>query len=180
MLIHSSIAELAQLGVHDRYSELIDRRLLEQIMDLIGPGWMPIELALEHYRACDRLQLSDKIIVEAGERAGDKLGSALLVAGGQPETQTNDRSPWSLLPAFARMGRRIYEGASAQYVRTGSKSLRIEHLRNPLFGLHYYRVAHGGFLRQAFRALSVEVCELTFDRFHKDKSDSIAVHISFR
>jgi hypothetical protein len=180
MLVHSSIAELGQLGLYDRYSELIGRRLLEQITELIGPGWMPVELALEHYRACDQLQLSDKIIVEAGERAGDKLGSALLVGCAQPDASTKERSPWPILPALARMGRRIYQGASAQYTRTGQNSLLIEHCLNPLFGFHYYRVAHGGFLRQVFRSLSIDVAELSFGGFRKDKADSIAVELVFR
>src|SRR3954452_7104382 len=85
MLVHSSIAELSLLGLYDRYSELIDTGKLERIRELIGPGWMPVELALEHYLACDKLQLSDAAIREAGERAGDKIGSALLVAGAQPQ-----------------------------------------------------------------------------------------------
>jgi hypothetical protein len=180
MLVHSSIAELGQLGLYDRYSEIIDGRVLEQIKDLIGPGWMPVELALAHYRTCDQLQLSDDVIIQVGERAGDKLGSALLVAGAQPEAPNRERSPWPILPAFARMGRRIYQGASAQYSRTGQNSLVIEHHGNPLFAFHYYRVAHGAFLRQAFRTLNIEISELTFVGSHKERANSIAVQIDFR
>ncbi|HET8934714.1 MAG TPA: hypothetical protein VFN67_14795 [Polyangiales bacterium] len=180
MLVHSSIAELGASGLYDRYSQVIERGSLERIRELIGPGWMPLELALEHYGACDRLQLSDEAIHEAGMRAGNKMGSALLVAGAQPQqVEVNDRSPWPLLQAFARMGRRIYEGASAQYVKTGSNSLRIEYQGNPLFAFHYYRVAHRGFLRQAFHSLSVEVVDVTLTTYRADKA-SIDVRILFR
>jgi hypothetical protein len=125
------------------------------------------------------LQLSDEAIHEAGTRAGDKMGSALLVAGAQPQVEVNDRSPWPLLQAFARMGRRIYDGASAQYVKTAPKSLRIEHYGNPLFSLHYYRIAHCGFLRQAFHSLSIEVVDVTLTAYRADKA-SIEVRILFR
>lgn len=179
MLVHSSIAELGAFGFYDRYSQIVDPNSLNRIRELIGPGWMPVELALEHYSACDRLQLSDKAILEAGTRAGDKMGSALLVAGAQPQVESKDRSPWPLLHAFARMGRRIYDGASAQYVKTASNCLRIEYLSNPLFAFHYYRVAHCGFLRHAFRALNVEVDDVTLTPYREDKA-SIEARIVFR
>jgi len=147
--------------------------------ELIGPGWMPVELVLDHYRACDKLQLSDEAILDAGTRAGDKMGSALLVAGAQPQVEVKNRSPWPLLQAFARMGRRIYDGASAQYVKTAANSLRIEYCGNPLFAFHYYRVAHCGFLRQAFHSLSVDVVDVTLTSYRADKA-SIEVRILFR
>ncbi|HKU39291.1 MAG TPA: hypothetical protein VJR89_14115, partial [Polyangiales bacterium] len=56
MLVHSSIAELGALGVYDRYCENIDRGSLDRIKELIGPGWMPVELAIQHYTACDKLR----------------------------------------------------------------------------------------------------------------------------
>jgi hypothetical protein len=179
MLVHSSIAELGAFGLYDRYIEVIERGSLERIRELIGPGWMPVELALEHYGACDRLRLSDEAIHDAGMRAGDKMGSALLVAGAQPQVELKERSPWPLLQAFARMGRRIYDGASAQYVKTASNALRIEYYGNPLFAYHYYRVAHCGFLRQAFRSLSVEVVDVTLSAYRADKA-TIDVRILFR
>jgi hypothetical protein len=179
MLVHSSIAELGAVGLYDGYCQIVDRGSLERIRELIGPGWMPVELALEHYSACDRLQLSDEAILAAGMRAGDKMGSALLVAGAQPQIESKDRSPWPLLQAFARMGRRIYDGASAQYVKAASNTLRIEYYGNPLFAFHYYRVAHCGFLRQAFRALNVDVGDVTLTPYRADKA-SIDVRIVFR
>jgi hypothetical protein len=179
MLVHSSIAELGVLGVYDRYCENIQRGSLDRIKELIGPGWMPVELALEHYAACDKLQLRDDAIFQMGVRAGDKTGSALLVAGAQPRVEMKDRTPWPLLQAFARMGRRIYDGASAQYTKTGLNSLQIEYYGNPLFSFHYYRVAHRGFMHQAFRALSVEVHDVTFAVYRADKA-AIEVRIVFR
>ena len=179
MLVHSSIAELGVLGVYDRYCENIQRVSLDRIKELIGPGWMPVELALDHYTACDKLQLSDDAVFQMGVRAGDKTGSALLVAGAQPRVETKDRAPWPLLQAFARMGRRIYDGASAQYAKIGPNTLLIEYVGNPLFAYHYYRVAHRGFMHQAFRALSVEVHDVSFSPYQAEKA-AIDVRIVFR
>ena len=170
MLVHSSIAELQVLGVYDRYCECIDRASLERIHELIGPGWMPIELALEHYGACDKLKLSDQFIVDAGQRSGENVGDALLVAGARTGVRAKDRSPWSFVGAFSRMGRRIFEGGSSQYVKIGPRTLQIEHLRNPLFAFHYYRHAHTGFLRKSFGSLGVEISDVSYSAYHSDKA----------
>lgn len=175
MLVHSSIAELQELGLYDRYCTVIPPASLERIHALIGPGWMPVELALDHYAACDRLRLDDKVILDCGLRAGDNMGRALLVAGTTNET---GGSPWSLVGAYSRMGRRIYEGCSAQYVKVGPNMLQIEHLQNPLFSYHYYRVAHGGFLRQSFSSLGVKVTNVVFTRYRPEK-EQIEVQISW-
>jgi hypothetical protein len=179
MLVHSSIAEIGSLGLYDTYVDQIPRSALDRIKELIGPGWMPVELAIAHYTACDKLHIEDEAIFRLGLRAGDKMGSALLVAGAQPRIETKDRSPWPLLPAFARMGRRIYDGASAQYVRTGPNSLQVEYYGNPLFSFHYYRVAHTGFMHQGFRALSVDIKDVAFTPY-RDETASVDVRILFR
>jgi len=156
MLIHSSIREIQQLGYYERYCNLIRPQSLAQISELIGPGSMPIDLALEHYRACDELLLSEEQIYTAGLRAGDNIGDALLVASKQlssgPERSTRD-----MIGAFYRMSRRIYEGGSVQYVKLGSNVLQIENRLNPLFSVRYYRVAYGGFIRQGFSKVGIDV-----------------------
>lgn len=175
MLVHSSITELQDLSLYDRYCTEIPAASLERIHALIGPGWMPVELALDHYAACDRLHLDDKLILECGLRAGENMGRALLVAGATNET---GGSPWSLVGAYSRMGRRIYEGCSAQYVKVAANTLQIEHLQNPLFSFHYYRVAHTGFLQKSFISLGVKVSSVVFTRYRTEK-EQIEVQISW-
>jgi hypothetical protein len=170
MLVHSSLAELQELGVYDRYCSLIDRVSLERIHELIGPGWMPLPLALKHYEACDRMQLSDEVVLDAGQRAGENMGKSLLVAGAQSTASPTDRSPWPILGAFSRMGRRIYDGGSSQYVKLGPNALQIEHDRNPLFAFHYYRVAHSGFLRKSFGSLGVDVRDVNCSAYRAEKA----------
>jgi hypothetical protein len=158
MLVHSSIRELQQLGHYERYCTLISPQSLAHITELIGPGSMPVDLALEHYRACDQLGLSDDQIYAAGLRAGENIGDALLVASKQLGSGT-ERSAWDVIGAFYRMSRRIYEGGSVQYVKLGSNALQIENRLNPLFSIHYYRIAYGGFIRQGFSKVGINVTE---------------------
>ena len=168
MLVHSSVAELQQGGVYERYCALIKPQTLERINELIGPGWMPIELVIEHYNALDRLGLSEADIYSAGLRAGAKMGDALLVAGTQVSGPSAERSPWAVIGAFSRMGRRIYEGGSSQYVKVAENKLVIEHRGNPLFAIGYYRIAHGGFMHKTFGDLGIELTDFKLSTYRHD------------
>ena len=162
MLVHSSIAEIQQLGLYDEYLSKIDKPTLERIHELIGPGWMPVELAQAHYEACNRLSLSDEQIRATGMRAGEKMGSQLIV-GAQISSVAGERA------AFSRMGRRLHEGGSTQYVKLGPQKLIIEHLGNPLFAERYYRIAHGGFMFKTFQSVGIDVTEAKVSNFRADK-----------
>jgi hypothetical protein len=115
--------------------------------------------ALTHYRTCDALKLTKMEIAELGTLVGDKVQAALLVVGReQKEKNTvSDTAVWTAMGAFSRMGRRIYQGGSAQYVRTGPTELQIESLENVLFSVPYYREAHCASVRTALCSIGVEV-----------------------
>jgi hypothetical protein len=167
MLVQSSLAELKERGHYERYCSGIDGAVLESINDQVGPGWLPIELAMAHYRACDALGLSNAELDESGAISGEKLARSLLVTGvhNGPDGEV---APWLAIGAFSRMGRRIYEGGSAQYVKLGPKQLQIENMGNPLLSIHYYRIAHLGFLRRAFDSLGVHVTEARITPFRAE------------
>jgi hypothetical protein len=170
MLIHSSIRELQQMGYYERYRDLILPQSLARISELIGPGSMPVELALEHYQACDQLGLSDEQTYTAGLRAGENIGDALMVASKQLGSST-ERSAWDMIGAFYRMSRRIYEGGSSQYVKLGPNMLQIENRLNPLFSVRYYRVAYGGFIHRAFSKIGIEVDDFRLSSYRTEHAE---------
>jgi hypothetical protein len=179
MLIHSSIAEIREFGLYDRYCSLLDPASLAAITDLIGPGWLQANLALAHYRACDELKLRDEEVQAAGGRAGSKMQESLLVGVPRRNEPGFERGPWNLVGAFSRMGRRLYEGGSAQYVKLDPKKLEIESVGNALYAIHYYRVAHVGFMREAFSNLGAVVTEVKLSSYRSEGSE-IHVRLSWR
>lgn len=167
MPIHSSLAELQALGVYDNYRSIIDPATLTSINEAIGPGWIPADLAVKHYEACDKLGLKDEQVQELGARSGENIGSALLVAGATlPELKT-EQATWAMITAFSRMGRRMYEGSSAQYVKLTPHDLQIEYVGNPLFSTSYYRNGYLGFLRKSFDQLGFELTRLGITPYRK-------------
>ena len=173
MLVHSSIREIQQLGYYEKYCDLIPPPSLEKIVELIGPGSMPIELALDHYKACDGIGLSDEMIYEAGVRAGENLGDALMVASKQLAT-SSENGAWGMIGAFYRMSRRIYDGGSSQYTKLGPNSLQIEYKLNPLFSMRYYRIAYGGFIHRAFGNAGLAVEDFRLSAYAPRHAEIIA------
>jgi hypothetical protein len=165
MLVHSSIAELRAAGLYDQYCALIGADSLASINELIGPGWMPVELVLAHYGACEKTGQSESQVYAAGLRAGEKMGDALLIAGGRSGVGPVERTAWDMIGAFSRMGRRLYDGGSSQYVKVGPNTLVIEYKENPLFSFAYYRIAHGGFMRQTFGSVGVPITSFTMSAY---------------
>lgn len=162
MLVQSSIAELKLAGLYERYRAQVDPSSLRQIEDQIGPGWLALELAMAHYRGCDAIGIDDDQLEQLGATADEKLARTLTVTSTSGESAP---SAWSLVGAFARLGKRIYDGGSIQYVKLGPKQLYIENIGNPLFSIHYYRVAHLAFMRQSFTTLGANVVEAKITNF---------------
>lgn len=175
MLIHSSIAELKRSGLFERYCSLIDPSALAEITDLIGPGWLPLALAMMHYDACERLELDGEVLAQLGARAGEKIQSSLLVSMAKTELGRAARSPWDAIGALWRMGRRLYDGGSSQYVKIRERELLIETIENPLFATRYYRTAHQGFLRSSISALGARITQVR-PEYH---GDTAAVRIAW-
>lgn len=179
MLVHSSISGLQADGLYERYVSNLSPSSLAAINALIGPGWMPVTLVLAHYTACDQLGLSEQTIVANGLRAGDEMGNALLLANNQAAGASAEASTWSKVLAFSRMGRRIHEGGSAQYVKLGETALLIEHKENPLFSVAYYRTAHLGFLRNTFHRVGIQVTDLKLSPYRSTGAQT-EVRISWK
>jgi hypothetical protein len=167
VLIQSSLASLQDLGHFDRYRAAIEPDILAQLTDAIGPGWVPVELALAHYRACDALKLNATEMSLLGGRVGERVQSALLVLSKSMVDQPA-LAPWPAMSAFARMRRRMLQGSSSEYVKVSHTELLIEILDNVLLGVPYYRGAFASWLCAALRGLGVEVTTARISSYRKD------------
>jgi len=97
----------------------------------------------------------------------------LMIASKQLAT-SSESGAWSVIGAFYRMSRRIYDGGSAQYVRLGPNSLQIEYKMNPLFSIRYYRVAYGGFIHRAFAKAGLEVEDFRLSAYAPRQGEIVA------
>ena len=76
--IVSSQNALKQRGLFDRYLDLLPAKHKDALAVAIVGGWMDIDIAEAHYRACDELVLSASDQLEIGKNVSRYLDHTLL------------------------------------------------------------------------------------------------------
>ena len=149
-LIQSSITALRNHGYHERYLGNLAPQHKERIIGSLAPEWLPLEVALAHYDACDALGLSDSEVCRLGEEVGERvqgtfLGTLLRGA------RTIGLSPWTPLGQAPRLWERIFQGGAIAIYKRGPKDAQIE-LREMTLARHaYFRSAIRGVLTAGHR-----------------------------
>jgi len=177
IVIHSSLNELKALGHFDRYREPMATSAYERLGDYLGPSWVPVELAIAHYEACDSMHLTNAQLEEMGRRVGDRLQGSLLVTLSRT-ARSAGFTPWLAMAPIYRMARRTFQGTIAQFVKLGPKELQVEILGNPLMRYQYYRTAYCAATRVAFSVLGTRVAYVKFAGY-RTKHDETHVRVSW-
>src|SRR5688572_27123859 len=66
-LLQSSLQTLREHGLFERYVALLPKEYHEPILLTLAPSWLPVEVAMAHYRCCDQLSLDDTALQRFGE-----------------------------------------------------------------------------------------------------------------
>lgn len=155
-LIQSSLATLKTLGYFERYLQLVSPVHRETIIGTIAASWLPIEVGMAHYQACEELQLSDDQLLAIGELVGDRMQGAFM------ETLTRAArsigvTPWLLLKRFDVLWGRLLQGGSLQLTKVGPKDLLIEISGASLPRFSYFRYGFCGVVRAGFKYVGVRM-----------------------
>jgi hypothetical protein len=177
VLIQSSLAELKNHGHYERYSELMAADMLETLQLSLAPGWIPIELALAHYDACDRLELSPAQFAAIGNDVGDRVQDAVLISLAK-KTRPANIDVDAVLGPLQRMWPRLFQGGSVQTVRVAPRVRLIEERGFRLNRYHYYRQGHLAALASTYRALGIHVADVRIERYDAI-NDEMIVRVSW-
>lgn len=145
-LLQSSLSFLRARGHFERYYELLEPRYRETIVQSMAPTWMPIEVALHHYAACDALRLSAAEQAAIGESVGKRV-QGTLISSFMRAARDAGVTPMFYLSRFDRLYKRLIQGGSAQVTRTGPKDVEVELWGARLPHYQYFRVAFNGLCR---------------------------------
>ena len=141
-----SLRALKDRGHMPRYLKLLPEEHHASILGAVAGTWLPIELALTHYSACDRLALPTQELIEIGHDVtrqvhGTVLGFLVRIAKGAGV------SPWTPLGKLNDLRGRIFMGGGVCVVKLGPKEARVEIAGWPCARATYCRVAMRGILR---------------------------------
>lgn len=147
-LLMSGLQALREFGYYDRYVELLPAEYHERILFAVAPEWLPIEVATQHYRACDELDISDAALDRVGAHVSTRLMGtfpAKLVRSGRALGAT----PWTALKQYDRLWQRILVGGGCNVEKVGPKDAIVRSFGIPMLESRYFRTAYQGVLRGA-------------------------------
>lgn len=138
-LVTVSLHSLRARGLQRRYEALLRPEHAETLLTAVAGTWLPIDVALAHYEACDALALHPdeqlSIAMEVGDRLnGTFLGTVLRLARSAGVT------PWQGLAHSMRLYDRLFCGGGLAVSKLGPKEARVELVGNPLHAIAYFRV----------------------------------------
>jgi hypothetical protein len=124
-LLASSLLSLRERGLMREYEKLLPAELHDAVLNAVTGSWLPVEVAMAHYRAADALQRPVPEQYAAGEYVAARiqnsvLGTLVRVAKGAGVT------PWTGLEYFPRLWDRLLMGGSPAVYQLGPKEARVE------------------------------------------------------
>jgi len=145
-LIFSSRPSLARRGHIDAYRKHLAPEHETAINSSTAGTWLPIELGIAHYRACDALDLSMDEQLQLGAAVVLEIQRTFIGTAMRAAARGAAISPIVGLKQFFGTYARSIRGGGSRLVQTGPKDLRVEFVGNPLAGIRYFRVAYRGFI----------------------------------
>lgn len=140
----SSLRGLRKHGQIERYMSLLERRHHDDVAALVAPVWLPMDFALAHYDACDRLKLDKATIELIGADAGSFTSQTVLDVV-LKLSKTSGVTPWYALSQSNKLVARTWIGSSIALYKVGPKEARLEWVQQPAARYPYFRTAFGAF-----------------------------------
>ena len=144
----SSIRAFREQNLLDRYLQALPKQHHEEVLGSIAGVWLPIDIAMAHYAACDAMLLArdEQIAIGRGvttfaHRTSYSLALRAAKAGGA--------TPWACFAIQPRLWLQVWRGGDVATYKTGPKEARVEIVGWPCAEFAYVRRAmHGVLLGQ--------------------------------
>jgi hypothetical protein len=141
----ASVAELRNRGLFERYLPGLKPEYHDAVTSSVAGVWLPVDVAVAHYEACERLDLPHeeqlaigRSVTELVHKTSYSLAIRLVKEAGV--------TPWACLAQQRRLWRRVWQGGDVAVFKLGPKEARIEVVGWPCARVPYCRRALRGLL----------------------------------
>jgi hypothetical protein len=131
-------------GLLERYYEKLEPEHHAAMRELIIGVWVPIDLALAHYRAMNKLEFGTQEQFELGRINTLRIQKSFL--GTMFRLAGAGATPFTALEQLPRIYERVFRGGSAAAYRCGPKDARVELKSFPLADIPYFREGFRGLI----------------------------------
>jgi hypothetical protein len=172
----SAIQAVRAHGIFDRYMTELAPQAREDLLSLVAGVWIPLELAVTHYGALDRLNLDRAVIEAIGGDVANRVNKSFLSTIVRASRGAGV-TPWTLLKQSQRFRELSWRGSDVAVFNLGPKEARFEWVGQPLAGVPYFVTSFGGYLR----ALCGLFCTKAYARLERGfpRGESIQYRVSW-
>lgn len=145
-LICASIQSLRQRGMYEAYQRELTPEQREEVQALTAGLWLPVDRAVWHYSACDRLPLEKSLRVEIGGDVASRIQQS-LVSVIVRLTREGGMTPWSVLTNAQKILFRSWQGGGIRVTKLGPKDALLEWAEQPCARSLHFRLGFTGVLK---------------------------------
>jgi hypothetical protein len=127
--------------------------------------WIPIDVGIAHYEACDSLDIGADEQLEIGGEVVRALQRTFIGTVLKAASSGAGISPLAGLAKFTSVYARSIKGGGARVVRFGPKDVRIDFVGQPFAHIGYFRVAYRGFIHAGCEFFSRRVVVAELDTY---------------
>ena len=171
-LLQSSLHALRERGHFDAWAAAIDPIHRANILEAVGPAWLPLEVGIAHYQACDALALPQQELLQIGQAVGSRVRATFLNTVTKTMNQTGV-SLWTFVPQFGRLWGRLFMGGSAMIAKAGPKDVQLDLRGLSLTRFAYFRHAFSGLVRAALLVLGARTAYINVVRFQQSTHEFV-------
>ncbi|HEX3597938.1 MAG TPA: hypothetical protein VHU80_22670 [Polyangiaceae bacterium] len=176
-LIMSSRKTLREANLFEEYEALLSVSHQRELVETAAPRWLPLEVGLAHYQACEGLNLPPNRVVELAQgvgmqRKGTFLGVAVGLASGLGVT------PWTALGQAERIWQRAWRGGAIRAHKLGDQEARLEVVGWPCARIGYCRHALRGLMLGVTGLLSSQA--FVHEVYGLQRDSAVAYRLTWR
>lgn len=121
----SSLRAVRNRGRIDEYKRGLEPRHQATILESVAGVWLPIDVAIAHYRAIDALRFGAQEAYQMGMEA-QSLGHSTTNILIKKASQTAGVTPWTIFGQLRRLWERTWVGGDFAVFRPGPKDAVLE------------------------------------------------------
>jgi hypothetical protein len=175
-LIVSSLQTLRERDMFERYEQGLPAEHRDTILYALAASWMPLDVVMIHYGACEAIGLSDQELEANGEHVSRRImGTFLGTITRASRSAGAGVSPLVALNQYGKLWDRLLRGGGVTVRQTGPKDVIVESRGVPMFRYRYFRVAYAGLVRGACLMFS-KTC---YVRSRRASDDALSLSVSW-
>jgi hypothetical protein len=145
-LLIAGIQSVRAQGLYEQYSDVLSSEVRESLVGLAGGIWVPVELAVAHYAAMDRLDIGRLTIEALGAEVAERAWKHILAPVFTRAKRIGPK-PWEAFSHTHETVKLNWRGGDVQITKESPTQALYEWAGQPCANIPYFVTSFGSFMR---------------------------------